>query len=310
MGHEGAGTILEVGPDVRSVRPGDSVLITWIPRRARRLGAPLGPNAVARADGSSAGFRTVFTWADHALVDDEFVVKVPADTAMDVSAIIGCAVITGAGAVCRTADVQAGQSVAIFGVGGVGLSALAAARVRSASPIIAIDVRADKLALARSAGATHLVDASGTDPVPAIRKITPTTEVPTARGEDGSGVDWAFDCIGVPQTIQQIVSAVRPAALGNRPGGTAVLVGVPQSSVDLDVQDIMEHAKTLVGSLGGSGKSSDDIPMYVQWHKEGHLPLDAFVTERYRLDEINEAVTRLGDGQVAGRAILTLGSDR
>jgi len=308
LGHEGVGTVVEVGDKVSSVVAGDSVLITWVPRRARTLTEPLGPNFVQLRDGRRASYGTVYTWAEHALLDEELVVKVPERTATPEAAILGCAVITGAGAVCRTADVKQGESVAIFGAGGVGLSALAAAKLRRADPLIAIDVQQEKLDLARSFGATHTIDSSQRDAVTAIRELTPIGEPLRLTGSaEMAGVDWAFDCIGYPQTIRQIVASVRPAVLGERPGGVAVLVGVPQASVDLEVLDLMENGKTLTGSLAGSGRSAEDLPLFAEWYEQGHLKLDMLVTERYPLEEVNEAVERLMAGKILGRAILELG---
>jgi Zn-dependent alcohol dehydrogenase len=294
LGHESTGVVLAAGSDVSNVREGDHVLVTWVARDLEH--ADHRPQAVTLTlpDGSVARSQNVFTWADHTLADDQYVVKMPEETPTDVTAIIGCAVVTGAGAVVYTAGVKAGQSVAVFGVGGVGLSAIAAAAVVKANPIIAVDLSEEKLAFARRFGATHGVNAAGGDAVEQVRSLT-----------DG-GVDFAFDAIGVKQTMEQIMPAARPGQVGGRSGGTAVLVGVPQTTAELNMVDMLINEKTYKGSIGGSCKPERDFPMFLDWFKEGKLDLNALVTRRYRLDQINEATEALQRGQIAGRAILEI----
>jgi Zn-dependent alcohol dehydrogenase len=221
-----------------------------------------------------------------------------------VTSIIGCAVMTGAGAVENTADVQAGDSVAIFGVGGVGLSAVVAARARGANPLIAIDLDDEKLAFARQFGATHVINAAKEDPIAAIRALTTQTDRHTIRRETVAGADFVFDCIGIRKTMEQIVPSARDGFFGAEPGGTAVLVGVPTTRVELDPLDLLMNEKRFIGSIGGSCSPDRDFPRYIKWYEEGTLDLNAMVTARYRLDEINEATRALTAGEIQGRAIL------
>ncbi len=302
LGHESTGVVLATGKGVNHVAEGDRVMVTWVPRRprARRPAAfrlPL-------ADGTEAAAQGVFTWADNTIADEQFVVRLRDGVATDVTSIIGCAVMTGAGAVVHTAGVRKGESVAVFGVGGVGLSAIVAASVIGATPIIAVDLADDKLATARKFGATETVNASMRDPVAAIHDVTRNSKATTMAGAPISGVDYAFDCIGVEATMSQILPAARTAEFGRRCGGTAVLVGVPQGELQMSARDLLIQEKILKGSLGGSCHPDRDFPVFLDWYQDGRLDLDSLVTARYRIDQINEATTDLEEGRITGRSIL------
>ncbi|MGI8549544.1 MAG: zinc-binding dehydrogenase [Dehalococcoidia bacterium] len=294
LGHESTGVVLKAGSEVTNVREGDHVLVTWVPRDREHTTRRPDQAVLPLANGSLARSQNVFTWADHTIADEQYVVGMPLGTPTDVTAIIGCAVMTGAGAVYYTAGVKQGQSVAVFGVGGVGLSAIAAAKVVGADPIIAVDLNEEKLAFAKRFGATHGVNGSRGDAVEQVRTLS-----------DG-GVDFAFDAIGVKQTMEQIMSAAKPGLIGGPSGGTAVLVGVPTTTAELNMGDMLINEKTYKGSIGGSCKPQRDFAMFLQWFQEGKLDLNALVTRRYKLDQINEATDALQSGQIAGRAILEL----
>jgi Zn-dependent alcohol dehydrogenase len=303
LGHESTGIVTKAGKNVRHVREGDLVLVTWVPRDAEHA-AGLPVRATLETSLGTAHSQNVFTWANYTLADEQYVVKVDASTKTDVTSIIGCAVMTGAGAVINTAGVQRGQSVAIFGVGGVGLSAVVGARMAGANPIIAVDLDDSKLEFAHKFGATHLVNASKTDPVAAIHALTPGKGGHTIFETPVSGADFAFDCIGIKKTMEQIVPACRTAHFGVRTGGTAVLVGVPNTAVELSAIDVLIQEKHFIGSLGGSCAPDRDFPIFLDWHRKGALDLDALVTARYRLDDVNTATAALQAGKIAGRAIL------
>ena len=292
LGHEATGTVSAVGSDVRHVREGDKVFVTWVPRTPRdvRPGAASG-----RWQGKTAGSQNVWTWAEDVLCDEAYVVKMPDGAPMDVTAPIGCAVITGCGAVTTTAKVQPGETVAVFGCGGVGLCAIQAAANVGAGMVIAVDLDQKKLDFAREFGATHVVDGSQTNAVEAVRELT------------HGGADYAFDAIGVAQTMSQIVEAVRGNRWGVTPGGMAVLVGVPQTPATLNAIQILIGEKIFRGSLGGSGTPERDFLQYVTWFQEGRLPLDKLVTKRYTLDQINEGVKALEKGEIFGRSIMVYG---
>jgi len=304
LGHESTGVVVAAGSEVTHVAEGDTVLVTWVPRSRAEAARWHGGLTLDVGGGVQATTSDVFTWGDHTIVDQSLVVQVPPTIDTHVTAIIGCAVMTGAGAVMHTAGVRAGQSVAVFGVGGVGLSAVVAAAVAGADPIIAVDLDPAKLDFARRFGATHGVDASGGDAVEQIRALTADRSRIAFRGAPMTGVDWAFDCIGVRATMEQIVAAARPGVLGGEPGGTAVLVGVPQTTVELPAVEMLIGEKRFIGSIGGSCSPDEDFPVFLQWHAEGRLDLDALVTERFSIDEINEACAALTEGRISGRAIL------
>jgi Zn-dependent alcohol dehydrogenase len=304
LGHESTGVVMKKGSEVRHVKEGDTVMVTWVPRDADNATRRAEAVSLELPNGVVARSQNVFTWADITLADEQYVVAMPADEKKDVTAIIGCAVMTGAGAVYHTAAVKKGESVAVFGVGGVGLSAIAAAAVIGADPIIAVDLREDKLDFAKKFGATIGVNASAGDPVARIRELTASKADFDYTGQPVAGVDYAFDCIGVPQTMVQILAAARTGSWGKHQGGTAVLVGVPQQEVTLPAIDFLLNEKKYRGSLGGSCKPDRDFPMFLRWYREGDLDLDAMVTQRYSLDQIVEATEALERGQIAGRAIM------
>lgn len=171
---------------------------------------------------------------------ESLVLPLAKDVATDVTAIIGCAAVTGVGAVLGTAKVQPGQSVAVFGVGGVGLNVLAGAKLAGADPIIAVDLAEEQLKFAREFRATDTIDASERDAVEAIRELT------------GRGVDFAFDAIGAEPTTHQIIESVRVGVLGAERGGTAVLAGIPQAPITIPREMFPVGERSYIGSLGGS----------------------------------------------------------
>ena len=304
LGHESTGEVLSVGSEVSHVAPGDTVMVTWVPRDAANTDRAPSPAAISLPDGSVARSQNVFTWADTTIADEQYVVKVDANIKRDVTSIIGCAVMTGAGAVENTAKVQAGESVVIFGVGGVGLSAVVAAKELGADPIIAVDLDDDKLAFATKFGATHTINAKNEDAIKTIKSLTTNPANRSFMGNPIAGADYAFDCIGLKQTMEQIVPAVKNGFFGAEPGGTAVLVGVPQTPVELNASDILVNEKKFIGSIGGSCVPDRDFPKYLNWYENGKLNLDVMVTERFSIDQINEATKALENGEISGRAIL------
>ena len=199
--------------------------------------------------------------------------------------------------------------MAVIGVGGVGLSAVAAARLAGAEPIVAVDLSDEKLRLAHDFGATHLVNAQQCDPVEEIRSLTRSATAHTYSGEWVSGVDFAFDCIGIPATMRQAVAIARSGTFGGKPGGTAVLVGAPTDTFELDARDMLVNEKRFIGSLGGSGIPDRDVPEFLEWYGSGALDVGRLVTDRFELDQINVAVEALASGAVRGRAVLTFGND-
>lgn len=292
LGHEGTGVVVQAGAGVSHVREGDHVIVTWVTRTPLTVPQPTVPPVAFEYRGQPVFYNHVHTWSEHVVAVAERVVPIAPDVPTDVSCIVGCAVLTGAGAVLYTAGVRPGDSVAVFGVGGVGLSALRMAALLEAHPVIAVDLRDDKLQFARRFGATHTVNAGQVDPVEAITDLT------------GGGVEYAFDTIGLRTTAEQILDATRPGWIGaHSHGGMAVLVGVPPAEMTLDPRKFMAHQRRYTGSHGASIPERD-FPMYLRMHAEGKFPLDELVTDRYRLDQINDACAALRAGDIMGRAII------
>lgn len=305
LGHEATGEVVAVGEQVTHVAPGDRVLLTFQPRDLRTTDRMPPAATVELGDGTVAVSPNIFTWSTHTIADDQYVIPVPTDTPTDVTAIVGCAVLTGAGAVLRAAAVQPGQTVAIWGVGGVGLNAVAAARMAGAATIVAVDLDDAKLDLARRFGATHVVNAREHDPVAAIRELTPGPEGAHAfRDMPIAGVDFAFDVVARPETFQQAFRSTRNSRFAVHAGGTTVVVGVPQGNFDLPAVEMLISERKVLGTLGGTAVPEEDIPQFLQWYRDGDLDLDALVTSRVGIDEINEASQMLDDGKVLGRTII------
>ena len=290
LGHEATGVVVATGEGVEHVREGDHVMTTWVDR-ARGEGQPVPTRATAKWRGEPVVVGPA-TWTEYSLLSDRLVVELDPDLPTDVTSIIGCAVLTGSSVITNMLDVRVGDSVAVFGAGGVGLCAIAAAQIVGAYPIIAVDLSEEKLSFARQFGATHGVDASEGDPVEAIRALT-----------DG-GVDYAIDAIGAPITQEQILYAARPGVVGLEKGGTACLVGAVQELGRIDVEELRITQRTYTGTRGSLCRPDRDFPTFIRWYREGKLDLDALVTKRYALDEINEAVDDLANGRISGRSII------
>ena len=290
LGHEGTGVVTHVGRNVSHVKEGDHAIVTWVPRTPLRGRLTSMPTGVTYREEVVSGI--VYTWGEDVLTSGEYVVPISKEAPTDVSCIVGCAVLTGAGAVLNTARVRPGDSVAVYGVGGVGMSAIQMASILEAYPIIAVDLSDDKLEFAREFGATHTVNASNVDPVEAIVDIT------------NGGADFAFDAIGLRVTNEQILPSTRGGGPGaDNHGGMAVLIGMPGKEMTLDPGLFMFHQRQFRGSLGATYPERD-FPMFLRWHQEGKFPLHKLITRRYKLEQINEACDALEAGEILGRAII------
>src|SRR5947209_4693348 len=227
LGHESTGVVTAVGSDVKHVKEGDHVMVTWVQRNATSHTPRPTPALVTyrgqQINYGAPAFTGTFTWARDAVLDQQMVVPLPTDVATDVTSIIGCAVMTGAGAALNAAQVRPGDSVVVIGAGGVGLSVIQACANLSADPIIVVDLTQEKLDFAAQFGGTIGVNAREVDPVARVRELM--------GGEPTSGVDFAFDAIGIGQTMRQILEMARARRPGERDGGVAVLVGVPHGEM-------------------------------------------------------------------------------
>jgi Zn-dependent alcohol dehydrogenase len=299
LGHESTGVVVAMGRDVKHVKEGDHVITTWVDRDNSTTNQPLVAHALNDRAQSIASWKgqevmhSAATWAEYALAQERVVLPMPKDIPTDVTAIIGCAVMTGAGAIINTLRVRPGASVAVFGSGGIGLCAISAAAIVDANPIIAVDINDQKLEFARRFGATHIVNSKEADVLETIRKLT-----------DG-GVDYAIDAVGLPQTQEQILGAVRPGYSGMNRGGTALLVGItpPNAKAILDTSLFIGN-RSFTRTSGGDCRPDRDFQIFIRWYRDGKLKLNDLVTHRYKLEQINEAVDDLEHGRILGRGIL------
>ncbi|MEM8707244.1 MAG: Zn-dependent alcohol dehydrogenase [Actinomycetota bacterium] len=301
-GHESAGIVEAVGDGVTYVTTGDHVITCMSAFcgvcRNCTAGRPVlcesketwrAPGEPARLSQRGEPFVQLYnlgSYAEQMLVHERACVKVRPDMPLDRGALIGCAVMTGFGAVVNTARIPVGASVVVIGCGGIGLSAINGAAIAGAGRIIAVDVNAEKLEAARTFGATHLVDSSVEDPVAAVRRLT------------NRGADYAFEAVGLKATSEQAYAMVRY-------GGTAVVVGmVPQGQkLEIDAEALLME-KTLTGSNMGSNRFREDMPQLVEFYLDGKLHLDEMVTARVGLDGINEAFAAMKSGEVARSVIV------
>ncbi len=283
LGHEGSGIVEAIGLGVSKVKPGDHVVLTWIKGR----GADAPSTLYKNADDSTVNSGAISTFMTKAIISENRLVKIHQEMPLREAALLGCAIPTGAGIILNTLKVQSGNSVAIFGVGGIGLSAVLAAGLVNAVPIIAVDVSDYKLKLARDVGATHLINARQEDPLAAILKIT-----------DGRGVNYAIEAAGRRETMESAFRAVRDN------GGLCVLAGnLSQGEmISLDPFDLIK-GKQIIGTWGGETDPDRDIPHYADLFLSGKLSLAKFSTDQFKIEEINDAFKDLENGKV-GRPII------
>jgi Zn-dependent alcohol dehydrogenase len=305
LGHEGAGWIEEVGPGVDHVQPGDAVVLTWLPHCGRcvqcRYGRPTQCSEVAWSDrglmrdGTTRLHRgelrihhnSSSTFAEQTVVPAETAIALDASIDVREAALLGCAVMTGVGAVRRTARVASGRSVAVVGCGGVGLSAVKGAVIAGASPIVALDVVRAKLELAQRMGATHTVDASDPDVLERVRAIAP------------DGADYVFEALGDAATLDLAVQLTAR-------GGMAVLVGLaaPDTRLAVDPLGLVFEERSIVGCMYGSCVPERDYPELFDLLCSGRLQLGDLVDTTCELDGINEAFARMARGEGARTVIV------
>lgn len=303
LGHEGAGVVLATGPDVTTVEVGDHVVLSWVaPCRScfyclrghpelceHGLDHAFAMPYAAGGDGTGylAAFGTA-TFGEETIVPETACVKIDSAFPLELAALVGCGVVTGVGAVCNSAHVEAGSSVAVLGCGGVGLATIQGARLSGATSIIAIDRVPAKLTHARGSGATDVVDSAATDPVTAVRELT-----------GGRGADYVFEVVGRSDTIKAAYEMTRRA-------GTCTIVGAGSFSdmVEFAAMNLMVDAKTLRGCVYGATDPARDFPAMIRMQRAGHLDLESLVTRRIPLTEINEAFAAMEAGEVVRSVIV------
>jgi S-(hydroxymethyl)glutathione dehydrogenase/alcohol dehydrogenase len=299
LGHEGAGEVLEVGPGVKALKPGDHVVICWSPQCGKCADCTNGQpqlcmTLVAEAFGEprfTAGDTTYFgmsgagTFAEELVVPEAAAIKIGKDVPFDLASLIGCGVMTGVGAVMNAAQVKPGSSVLVIGCGGVGISAIQGAQICGASTIVAVDMVDKKLEWAKQFGATHAVTA---DDLPkAIQELT-----------RGAGFDYAFEVVGRSSTIRTAYDATRR-------GGTTVIVGVGPTDdlVSFNAFELFYNEKNLRSSYYGSANIRRDFPRLLDLWRAGRLNLEGMITRRIALEDINDALAAMQAGDVIRQVI-------
>jgi S-(hydroxymethyl)mycothiol dehydrogenase len=300
LGHEASGTVESVGDGVNNVAPGDFIIIAWRSPcgtcRSCLRGRPwycfASRNAqqpMTLADGTPLSPALgIGAFAELTLVDAGQAVKVNADASPQAAGLVGCGIMAGLGAAINTGDVTRGDSVAVFGCGGVGDAAIAGARLAGAHTIIGVDIDDRKLEWAKEFGATHTINASRTDPVEAIRKLT-----------GGNGVNVAIEAVGSPKTYEQAFYARDHA-------GTLVQVGVPSPDmkIELPLIELFGRGGSLKSSWYGDCLPSRDFPMYIDLYLQGRLDLEKFVSETIPLDGVEDAFHKMERGEVLRSVVV------
>jgi S-(hydroxymethyl)glutathione dehydrogenase / alcohol dehydrogenase len=303
LGHEAAGVVEAVGSDVTLIKPGDHViacLSAYCGHCAECLGGRMNLCVVDDTDRSKeepsrlstpAGqpvtqFCKISGFAEQILTHEHAVVAIRKDMPLDLASVIGCAVMTGYGAVVRTARVEPGETVAVIGCGGIGLSAINAAAMTGAGRIIAIDTQPAKEAFARTFGATDFINAAEVNAVEAVKDLT------------GGGVNHAFECVGVTALAEQAFEMIRR-------GGVATMIGMfpPTGKITLPSRYFMGE-KRIQGSYMGSNRFPIDMPRLVDFYMQGKLKLDDLVSHRLRLDQINDGFAEMKTGQFARSVVV------
>ena len=305
LGHEAAGTIEAVGNQVHYVKPGDRVITclsvfcgecdmclkgrqVLCRKEAGVVRSASDPPRLRQGDTPIAQMAFLSSYAEQMLVHEHSVVKVGDDVSFEALALIGCGVTTGVGAALNTARVEPGSTVAVLGCGGVGLSVIQGARIAGALRIIAIDTVETKLGMARDLGATDVIDASGGGVVEKVLSLT-----------GSRGVDYAFEAIGTKETAEQAFEMLDA-------GATAYVIGmIPEGTkIEIDADTFLRRERRIQGSTMGSNHFRTDMPRYIQFYLDGRLKLDEMVTQRLKLEQINQGFEDMKQGHVARSVII------
>lgn len=280
LGHEGSGIVLEVGADVTKVKKGDHVVLTWLKGAGHDV-----PSTQYQSAEGAVNSGAISTFLEHAVISENRLVPIPKEMPLREAALLGCALPTGAGVVKNEMNLQKGDSFALFGCGGVGLSGLLCAVSRGAYPVIAVDVNETKLVRAKELGATHTVDARK-DPAMQIKKIC-------------GGVDFAFESAGRREAMEAAFQSLKAPGLcilaGNLPKG---------EKISIDPFDLI-CGKQIRGTWGGKSSIDEDVQMYAELFLKGELRLSELITHEVPLEEVNSLVDQLHRGEV-GRGLIAI----
>tara|TARA_Y100001968_G_scaffold266242_1_gene255666 strand:+ start:60 stop:1097 length:1038 start_codon:yes stop_codon:yes gene_type:complete len=284
LGHEGSGIVEAIGAGVKTVKVGDSVVLHW--RKGSGIQSEP-PKYKWKGKTLNAGWVTTFN--KHAVISENRCTQIPAETSKEEAALFGCAVTTGFGVIENNAKVRMGESVVVFGAGGIGLSIIQAAKLVSAWPIIGVDIHEDRLNLAKELGATHVINSSKENAYEQINKINKNNKL-----------DVFIDNTGIPSIIEMGYELVSET-------GRVVLVGVPKKGSNINIYSLPLHfGKTLTGSFGGECNPEKDIPRYLALLREGVWSVKGLITAKYELEDINKAISAMREGKSAGRVMIKL----
>jgi Zn-dependent alcohol dehydrogenase len=302
LGHEGAGVIDAVGAGVTAVKEGDAVIVSTLshcgrcpacevgkPTQCRNAPSPKDSRPFTVAGKPAFQFANASVFAESTIVREQGAIPIDRRVPFDRACLIGCGIMTGFGAVVNRARVETGASMAVFGVGGIGLNCVQGGVLAGAAKIIAVDVMPQKLEWARRFGATHTIDSSKDDPVAAIKDLT------------GGGVDYSFEAVGNIAVIKQALEALGP-------GGALTIVGVPKMGTSFDfVVHALYQNKAILGCRYGTARPRVDFPMLADLYLGGRLKIDELITRHYGLDEFDAALQDLRNGQLA-RGVFDMGA--
>jgi S-(hydroxymethyl)glutathione dehydrogenase/alcohol dehydrogenase len=282
LGHEGTGKVIQIGEGVKKVEPNDLVVLGWIKGTGMDV-----PGTIYQKGDQKINAGPVTTFNEYAVVSENRCLKLPQGVPLDVGVLFGCAVPTGSGIIINTIKPAEGSIVAIFGLGGIGLSALMTTLLYDCSQVIAVDVEDSKLILAKEFGATHIINSRLENPVEKILDIT-----------SGRGVDYSVEAAGLVETIEQAFQSIR------KNGGLCVFASHPKkgAKILLDPHDLIS-GKQIQGSWGGNSMPDQDIPKFAKLYLDGKLPLDKLISRKYSLEQINQALEDLENRKVA-RALI------
>ena len=282
LGHEASGTVVAIGAGVKHVKPGDVVVMHW----RKGLGIEGAP-PVYRWRGKQVNAGWIATFNEYAIVAENRVTPIPADSDLEVAALFGCAVTTGFGVIENNAKVRIGESVVVFGAGGVGLNIVQAAALVGAYPVIAVDLFDNRLALAKEMGATHLINSKTQDAKAVIENIV-----------GAQGLDVFIDNTGQPAIIELGYQITKPQ-------GSVTLVGVPRKGNNINIYSLPLHfGKGLSGSHGGESIPNVDIPRYHSMFRAGRIKLKELLTDKVSLEDINTAIDGMRTGTMSGRCLI------
>jgi len=278
LGHEASGYVVSIGPLVKKVKIGQPIILSWI----KSSGAETGGCDYICESGNKINAGPIATFNEYAVVSENRCVPMPKGIPMDVAALFGCAALTGGGIVKNTLRPKKNSTLAIFGLGGIGVTALMAAKNYDLKRIIVVDINQSKLDAAIKFGADETINASKVNPLKHIRELT-----------NHHGVDYSIDSAGLTKTIEQAFSAVKLN------GGISVFASHPKfgNKIKLDPFELIS-GKKILGSWGGSAKPDHDIPHFCKLYKQGKFPIDQLITKIYKLKDINDAISDLASGKV------------